>query len=237
MDSANHENECESSEEMKAAFEVFNELEENIRMKCQIVSMDVKALYPSMQWKEIIRTVREMIESSNMVIKNVNWHELGKYLAVMMTEEEIETEGLRNAVPKRKNPNTRSITINYLQDDKNDDKWYRGRKPGRVQQRRMISLAVTIGIYQVMSQHTYKVGDVCYLQMEGGPIGLELTGAVSRAFMMSWDRKYLEMVRKAGLKMRMYQRYIDDSNQAADVPQPGSKYDKDTVRLYLMKMS
>ena len=163
----------------------------------------------------MVRAVREMIENSNMVTKNVNWRELGKYLAVMMTDEEIETEGLQSAIPKRKNPNTRSITINYLQDDKNDDKWYHGRKPGRLQQRRMISLAVTIGIYQVMSQHTYKVGDVCHLQMEGGAIGLELTGAVSRAFMMSWDKKYLEMVRKAGIKMRLYKRYIDDSNQVA----------------------
>ena len=138
---------------------------------------------------------------------------------------------MQSAIPKRKNPNTRSITINYLQDDKNDDKWYHGRKPGRLQQRRMISLAVTIGIYQVMSQHTYKVGDVCHLQMEGGAIGLELTGAVSRAFMMSWDKKYLEMVRKAGIKMRLYKRYIDDSNQVADVPQPGSRYDKNSGKV------
>jgi hypothetical protein len=44
---------------------------------------------------------------------------------------------------------------------------------------------------------------------------LELSGAVSRAFMARWDRKYLEKVTKAGMSMRMYERCVDDSNQIA----------------------
>ena len=49
-DDANHDNECASGEEMKAAFKQFNMLDKEIRTKCKIVSMDVKALYPSMRW-------------------------------------------------------------------------------------------------------------------------------------------------------------------------------------------
>merc|ERR1711911_450856 len=71
----------------------------------------------------------------------------------------------------------------------------------------------------------YRVGDKTYQQAEGGPIGLELTGAVSRAFMWRWDRMYLEKARKAGLEVEMYQRYVDDSNQVAVVPPKGAKYD------------
>ena len=117
-DDANHENECESGEDMKAAFEKFNNLDKKTRMECENVSMDVKALYPSMRWDLIVTAVRMMIENSELEIQNVDYHEVGKYLSIMMTEEEIITEGLVHVVPKRKNENTRSITINYLQDER-----------------------------------------------------------------------------------------------------------------------
>ena len=84
---------------------------------------------------------------------------------------------------------------------------------------------------QVLSQHTYKVGDVLYLQTKGGPIGLELTGAFSRPFMMFWDKRYLKMVDESGLTMLLYKIYIDDSNQAAKVPPVEFKYDKEKRRV------
>ena len=90
----------------------------------------------------------------------------------------------------------------------------------------MLGLAVSYGVHAVLSNHTYKVGDVMYLQSSGGPIGLELTGAVARPFMLRWDRLYLEKVKKVGMKMPLYKRYIDDSNQMAVVPPPGAKYDE-----------
>ena len=70
-----------------------------------------------------------------------------------------------------------------------------------------------MGVKIVMSNHTYSVGDKFYLQTKGGPIGLELTGAIARVFMNSWDKKYLKKVKDNGLDMKMYTRYIDDSNQ------------------------
>ena len=84
-----------------------------------------------------------------------------------------------------------------------------------------------------MANHTYQVGDTVHLQSEGGPIGLELTGAVSRPFMMRWDRLYLKKVRKAGMIMEMYERYVDDSNQVATVPHPGSRYDLASQKLVI----
>ena len=50
--------------------------------------MDVKALYPSMSWDEIIESVKWIIMKSDMKIENVDWFEVGKYLAIMMTKEE-----------------------------------------------------------------------------------------------------------------------------------------------------
>ena len=76
-----------------------------------------------------------------------------------------------------------------------------------------------------MSSHTYKVADDTYQQMAGGSIGLELTGAVARPFMLRWDHLYKNSVRKAGMGVMMYERYVDDSNQVAVVPPTGARYD------------
>ena len=71
-----------------------------------------------------------------------------------------------------------------------------------------------------MANHTYVVGDQYYLQTGGGAIGLELTGAVSRAFMARLDRMYLKRIRKVGMTMQVYERYVDDSNQIAKTAPP-----------------
>ena len=59
-----------------------------------------------------------------MEITNVDWHEVGKYLAVMMTKEEILEEGLVHVIPKRRDGERRlrKITMNYLHQKKNQGK-------------------------------------------------------------------------------------------------------------------
>ena len=88
----------------------------------------------------------------------------------------------------------------------------------------MLSLAVSYGVYTALSNHTYCLGDQLYLQVSGGPIGLQLTGAASRAYMMRWDKQYLDKVKKSGIAMMMYERYVDDSDQTAVVPPPGAVF-------------
>jgi hypothetical protein len=82
-----------------------------------------------------------------------------------------------------------------------------------------------------MANHTYRVGDQSFLQTNGGAIGLELTGAVSRAFKWRWDRLYLEKIKKAKLRMRLYERYVDDSNQVAEAPPPNTRYNTQTGKM------
>ena len=101
-DSIEDHHECKSSEEMRASLEKFNNLEQSVREKCVILSMDVKALYPSMQWDDIVIAVKEMIMKSKMEVDNVDWVAVGKYVAVMVPEAIIEQEGLANAVLTRK---------------------------------------------------------------------------------------------------------------------------------------
>ena len=136
-------------------------------------------------------------------------------------------------IPKRRGLRLRKITVNYLRHKTNADKWLPARKPGVRQKRRMLALAVSFGVQTAMSCHTYKIADDIYQQMAGGSIGLELTGAVSRPFMLRWDQLYRANIKKAGLNLTMYERYVDDSNQVAVVPPPGAKYDVDTKKVVI----
>ena len=168
-----------------------------------------------------------------MIVENVNWFELGKYLAVMMSPEEVANEGLENVIPKRRGVRLRKITVNYLRQKKNQNKWLPTRRPGVRQQKRMLALAVSYGVLTAMSHHTYKVADEIYQQMSGGSIGLELTRAAARPFMLRWDHLYKTSVRTAGLEMPMYERYVDDSNQVAIVPPPGAIYDETQKKIVI----
>ena len=127
----------------------------------------------------------------------------------------------------------KKITVNYLRQKKNANKWLTARRPGIRQKQKMLALAVGHGVYTTLSCHTYKVGDKLYLQSAGGPIGLELTGAVARPFMLRWDKMYLHSVKKAGIEMKLYERYVDDSDQVAEVPPPGARYDREKKKVMI----
>ena len=232
-DTTNIQTECRSSEEMRAAFEEYIKTEIEVRKECAVVSMDVDALYPSMDWDEIIVSIRELIEGATKEMENVDFEEVGKYLAVTLTKEEVKREGLEHVIPKRKVETGREITVAYLCNKANEDKWLKARAPGVRQKKKMVALAISEGVRACMSHHVYCVGDRQFIQLKGGPIGLELTGAVSRAFMGRWDRLYLDKVKRAGVRMMMFERYVDDSNQIAVVPAPGAVYSEDRGKIVI----
>ena len=59
----------------------------------------------------------------------------------------------------------------------------------------------SIFVVSFMTSHTYKLGDKVFLQNnDGGPIGLEATGA--RTVMMLYDVIYKEKLKSDGIKMR-----------------------------------
>ena len=189
-DFQNIKTECKSSEHMKAAFEEFNKLDNTKKQQCCIISMDVKALYPSMEWDEVRKSVRDIVENSELKIESIDWKELGKYLAIILSEEQIKQEHLRAVIPIRSKPTNRNITIAYLHDKKNEDKWLNADKPDNEQKKKMLAIAIAEGVQLCMENHVYCVGDQTFLQTKGGPIGLELTGAISRVFMHRWDQLY-----------------------------------------------
>ena len=78
-----------------------------------------------------------------------------------------------------------------------------------------------------MGSNTYRFNGKTFMQSEGGPIGLELSEAVARVFMLVWDRRLLAALEKAGRGLAwdlyMMLRYIDDSNCVAEEMPMGTR--------------
>ena len=109
------------------------------------------------------------------------------------------------------------------------------RRPTTGQRRRMISLALEAGVIAVMTHHVYSFAGMTRLQTEGGPIGLEMSGAVARVFMLLWDRKLLAALEKATQHLAwdlfMYLRYVDDGNTACNTMPLGARLVRGKVRV------
>ena len=95
----------------------------------------------------------------------------------------------------------------------------------------MIAVAIEVGITTVMENHLYRFNNNVYLQQEGGPIGLELTGAIARVYMLWWDNQLKIKIGNAGLEWQMYfyMRYVDDANIVGEIMEPGIRYENDKL--------
>ena len=90
----------------------------------------------------------------------------------------------------------------------------------------MLALAMATGVEVAMSNHFYTFGGKIRKQSSGGAIGAELTGEISRDVMGLWDSRFLDRVRKLGIKLEIYKRYVDDDLIVCPPIIPGWYYDK-----------
>ena len=211
-DAVDNHGEVRSSEELRAAFEKYNrETDPEAKKRCRLICMDVEKLYPSMSKEQVKLAVMEMIMFSDLELIGFDWWEAAKYVFVMYQDStDIEDNNLTNIIPRRVKDSRVKLTVNCLKNGGNDGDWIRGDTPDRAQIKSLIALTVCAGVDVTFSSHVYLVGDKIYLQMSGAPIGLELSCAVHRPFMMRWDRMFREKVIARGLKIILDERYVDD---------------------------
>jgi hypothetical protein len=202
-------------------------------------SNDVKALYPSCLAKPSAKVVREQIEKSKTDII-VNEEELALFLASTMTQEQIDNEGIRKYIHRRKNieggrPGPTSKCITGSEAERKTaikQMWRKPRyKPDKEDKRKMVAIMVEIAVIKVMKTHFYKFKDTIRRQYDGGSIGLRLTGEVAEMRMLDWDIKAREKIRSAGAEEAMYARYVDDVDHVYRVLADGSIYNTTTGKI------
>jgi hypothetical protein len=241
--------EIKSTEELQAKVQDCNDYINKRESECLengteipqyvIGSNDVKALYPSCKTEESAKIVRKQVEQSQLDF-NLNEMELALFIASTKTPEEIEEEGIRRFVHRRKNkkggkPGITSECVTGSPEERRTamkQMWRKPRyKPGREDKMKMLGIVVQTVIKKVMSCHYYKFGNTIRRQRDGGPIGLRLTGEVAAIRMLVWDKEARRRIKEAGAEEAMYGRYVDDVNHVYRILPDGSEYNSVTKKI------
>merc|ERR1719206_403083 len=56
---------------------------------------------------------------------------------------------------------------------------------------------------------------------------MELTGVVAQVFMVWWDRQLKQRLEEINVRLRMHQRYVDDTNVMTKATPVGARYNGD----------
>ena len=218
---------CENTEELLAEIMQLNL--NKIERDIVVGSLDVKALYPSLDVDFTAEVVAKAFRESEYQVKGVDYTEVGLYLSLNLSENELIDAGIADVCPTRKNKRGRPPKITGCAVDKGIDKRYAPwnkpkRTPDDVTCKKMLSEALKVAIKFIMKNHVYRYGDEMKKQTKGGPIGLELTGELAGVFMSWWDKEFLKELRRIGIEILMYKRYVDDVNIIMVAPNAGLDY-------------
>ena len=224
--------ECISTEGMIAAMEELNKKDGISELI--IGSMDVKALYPSLEMKPTIDIIQKVFEEVDIKIEGVDWAEAGKYLAITLSEKEINELNIGDLVSTRRNRGGRHPGITtaevlgklYREEGELAQTLFNPprRRPSPEEEKTVLSQVLKIAIQAILSMHSYQWNGEMKLQAEGAPIGLEIAGALARIVMLWWDKEFNKMLASNSISIHLYKRYIDDQNLAGKPLKPGTRW-------------
>ena len=203
---------CNSTEDMLSRVRMVNETVD--LRNCVIGSMDVKALYPSIDIDFAVEKCVEMIVESGVTFKNVNTDELGLYLALTVERSEIEKEKLTEYAATRKKKGKNPTITGCGMKEREDERWKSwnrpAAKPEEDELRRTVAYALGVAMRTVLKNHIFRFNDEVRKQANGGAIGVKAAGDIAALFMTWWDRAFLEKVNEILENMNLYLRYVDD---------------------------
>ena len=214
---------CDSTEDMLRSIQDANVYINSRGVgRVHIMSMDVRALYPSLEVVRCRQIIEEVVEDSDIKQTNFNWKEVAKYLAVVYTPEQLSTAGLMNVIPVKVKKS--KVTLAFLEKENYPDgsskwNWEEKLPPTDQQKSKMLAMLLGEAVSTVMNNHLYVFDSIVYRQARGGPIGLELTGVIADIVMVWFDKHFLEAAKKAGINLILYKRYVDDVNMAVELPE------------------
>ena len=212
----NEETECGNTEELIAEFERINV--NGVSENFIIGSMDVKAMYPSLDIPFTVAKVCEIFQNCDIEIKGVDYREAGLYVALNKTQREIDDMGMKHLYPQRKRARGPRPTITGSGMKENikerHDPWI---FPDieimtEIEKKSILTQALNIGLMTVMTSHIYEFNGELRKQKNGGAIGMELTGTLAKVFMVWWDKIFLNKLEELSIMMPVYKRYVDDIN-------------------------
>ena len=213
----NNTNTCTSTEDMMASLKTVNDRLSETREDVVIISLDVKALYPSIDVDMAADIASKMFLEKGPTVSGIDARELGLYLAVNYDKERhlLDAMGFGPYCHTRRRYIGRPPTLTGCANSTNEDEKLKSwrlpqRKPDEMTTRLMLAEALKIAILFVMKNHVYRCGEEIRKQSKGGPIGLELTGDLAQILMIWFDEQLQQRIRQEGHEPIMYKRYVDD---------------------------
>ena len=202
-------------------------------------SLDVRALYPSLDQVAASEGVARFVRESKTRIVGIDWREVQTYLASNMDPHVLKAEKVLHLVPprtfvmgKRPGHTTRELSQRSQNTRDPDSKpksslWAPTDPDNELSdedKRLLLSLVCKVATMQIFKHHTYSFGGVTRRQAKGGPIGLRLTSMVARIIMDQWFIGFIVAVMEAGLKVHAVIKYVDDVNVVVSMLPLGTRW-------------
>ena len=159
--------------------------------------------------------MRRTTKNSDITFENVNTDELGLYITLLTTGEEREKEGITKFCPTRirkgKKP-TITGCGSYTEEGK---RWLFHNKPTTPMKdlqitTKIIFYAVGLALKVTLKNHMCTFNSDIFKQMKRGGVGI--AGDVANLFMVWWDRKMYSLCVQQSIELKLYSRYVDDTN-------------------------
>ena len=191
--------------------------------------MDVEALYPSLDVDFTIEKVCEMLYESKVKYEGLNIKELGLYLSLTLSDEELRRREIQPGCPKRRHqrgprPNLTGCGTTEKEEDRHKPWTFPIQTINEDLKRRMLVEAMRVVLKALLETHTYEFAGITRRQTKGGAIGMELTGVVAQVFMVWWDRQYKNKLEQVNINLKLHERYIDDTNMVTKRTAKGARY-------------
>ena len=238
------ESTCDSTEDLLHRVRHCNDSEtlEN----CIIGSMDVEALYPSIDIDFSLSCCSKLLMESDITFESVDYSELGLFLSMTNSRDELLQNNLSDFCPRRENVSGRKPKLEASGIDNDAEvRWRNWIPPERVPlddhtKKRMVVFALVTSMNVVMKNHIYQFNHKYLKQQEGGAIGVGLAGEIANGFMVWWDREFKSRVQQKGVSLKLYSRYVDDidlvSTKVSNADLSSSQAEKETME-FLQKVA
>ena len=194
-----------------------------------IGSMDVKALYPSLDIEHSSKIIEKLIIESHVDF-DCDVQFMALHIAATNTQLEIDNYGLSDVIHTRKHKNgprpliiSKSVTGTKLEREQWDSWILPVRTPTIQETKLMLAIVISQAVKLVMKSHVYTNSDVIRQQMFGGAIGIRATCEVAKLVMLEHDRILWKTVAEAGIVKIDSGRYVDDENPAFKPTPPGAR--------------
>ena len=178
-------------------------------------SMDVGALYPSITGKHAGDAVRDEVEHTDLKFNHIDWRMANRFLAkAAVSDGEVKEWRFEEWVPKRTKTGNRRPGM--LGAATTDPKWTGGVVPAKESDKmRILAKVMELAVRKVYTCNLYTFGGKYYLQSDGAPIGMDLSGELGRLVMARWDKAFDLLCHENEIKLDLNLRYVDDDNLAS----------------------